>query len=451
MTTVKNLVRELAEYALAKKGALHQADTNVFEYPHIEVPGGGWPQPLLVKEPGEWGEVPKVARGNHEHFAYFRLPIDYVKVIQAKYPEIRETPWGDTDGFKEIAIPLDAGLPTDLFKSLIDESYELTCTALDDHNRMLIEQAALTYNESQLIDRLIDVYSLATHRNAIRSYIRPAVLLRSRASSEADIPLGATKIGGRPDLPTNADWPIFWNYPDLLNADRPEDWPEESDWPPFYFCKPLAFLAQIDLAEIAKVGSPIRGLPISGLLSVFSVWGWDGDPETPPFEVPGDDDQEGWHVVLHIPKAAKLKRHKTPSCVNSFRAAAIEPIPILTLGGSHNQPNLGGPPAIPLEITEVERDRLLNLESDFREIQNRHWLSNTNPLHIHHQLGGHPEVSQGYPLKADEKGLAMFLQIASDVNTEMQWCDDGEVTFFADPRALAKGRFERVWASFESG
>src|SRR5438046_2752042 len=56
---------------------------------------------------------------------------------------------------------------------------------------------------------------------------------------------------------------------------------------------------------------------------------------------------------------------------------------ILTLGGSSDEPNLGGRAPTPLKLTDAELDRLLELESDFRFIQNCHWLSRPDPLHIH--------------------------------------------------------------------
>jgi uncharacterized protein YwqG len=82
--------------------------------------------------------------------------------------------------------------------------------------------------------------------------------LRTTESVEGDIAPGASKLGGQPDLPASAKWPVC--------ADG----------------KPLAFLAQIDLAEITAIGSPIEGLPSAGLLSVFSAWGWQTDEGSDP-------------------------------------------------------------------------------------------------------------------------------------------------------------------------
>jgi hypothetical protein len=45
----------------------------------------------------------------------------------------------------------------------------------------------------------------------------------------------------------------------------------------------------------------------------------------------------------------------------------------------------------------------------------------------------------------------MLLQIGSDGNSEMSWGDGGELTFYADAAALAKGRFERIWGTCQGG
>src|SRR5262249_46517697 len=158
--------------------------------------------------------------------------------------------WMERDGHVQMAVPLDAGLPVEFLKSLIDEAYAIVWNKLDAHGRLMIELAGLPYDEPRLMDRLIETHDLKEHRKAIRKITRHAILLRTRKSSEVKIPPGATRIGGRPDLPAKTEWPAYRDG------------------------KPLAFLAQLNLAEIAKVGTPIKGLPSDGLLSVFSVWGW---------------------------------------------------------------------------------------------------------------------------------------------------------------------------------
>src|SRR4051812_980295 len=68
---------------------------------------------------------------------------------------------------------------------------------------------------------------LAEHRATIMALAQPALALETKASAEGRIAVGATKFGGKPDLPTGSEWP---------RCDR----------------GPLEFLAQLDLAEFHR-------------------------------------------------------------------------------------------------------------------------------------------------------------------------------------------------------
>jgi uncharacterized protein YwqG len=290
--------------------------------------------------------------------------------------------------------------------------------------RLKIELAGLPYDEPRLMGRLIEIHNLKEHRKTIRKIVRHAILLRTKKSSEAKIPLGAAKIGGRPDLPADTEWPTYQDG------------------------KPLAFLAQIDLAEIAQLGTPIKGLPSAGLLSLFSVWGWigNGGDQTPNDRTGFRQEEHGWTVVLHTPPAVKLERRKTPRGVISFKAATVEPTPILSLPNHRIEPPLAA-----LRWTDDEYERFDRMQSDYRSLQMGHWLKNSDSFASHHLLGGYALFQQEFPKEVLEKGLAMFLQIGTDGSSGMSWEDGGELTFYADAKALAKGRFERIWGTCQGG
>jgi uncharacterized protein YwqG len=410
MPNFKQLIRVLAKHAIAKKGAQQSpshCNFDVLEYPQVELPGATWT--VFFEE----GDEP-----------YVHMPVfaDRLKEHRTQYPVIRESDWLERDGHIYMEVPLDASLPVEFLKSLIDEAYAIVWNKLDADARLKIELAGQPYNEPRLMDRLIDLHNLNNRRKEIRKLVRPAVLLRTRKSSEAKIPLGATKIGGRPDLPVKAEWPVYRDG------------------------KPLAFLAQINLTEIAKRGTPIKGLPSKGLLSVFSAWGWmeegAGDPQTPE---DGEEEQIGWTAVLHTPPT-KRKRRQTPRGVNSFKAAAVEPTPIRSLPNHRVEPPLAA-----LDWSDNEYDRFDGMQSDFRSLQMGHWLKNSDSLASHHLLGGYALFQQQFPEELLGTGRAMFLQIGTDDKTEMGWGDGGELTFYADAKALAKGRFERLWGTCQGG
>ena len=77
------------------------------------------------------------------------------------------------------------------------------------------------------------------HRDTLLTHARPEVAL---ALAPDDVPVGASKIGGAPDLPDDASWPV----------DRD--------------ARPLSFVAQLDLASLPAVDGD---LPREGTLSFF--------------------------------------------------------------------------------------------------------------------------------------------------------------------------------------
>jgi|GEM_PF-1153684 Uncharacterized protein conserved in bacteria len=414
MSKVQSLTRELAKYALAKKGAQQDYSWQQFDplkCPHLMLPGISW------------GIFFEVESRDDRHFAEIPVTSQRLKEHQALYPDIRESEWMERDGHVQMEVPLDGSVPVTFLKALIDDGYALIWNKLDSEARLKIELSGLPYDEPKLIDRLVEMRGLQEHRKAIRKLARPAILLRTKRSTESKIPLGATKIGGRPDLPRSVAWPVYQDG------------------------KPLAFLAQINLGEIAKLKSPIKGLPSKGLLSIFSAWGWmedgDGGPQTPNSYGEG---QKGWTAVIHTPPRAKLQRLKTPRRVNAFKAAAVIPTPILSLPNSRAEP-----PLAKLGLSDKDYERIDDMQSDFRSLQMSHWLGNRDSLASHHLLGGYALFQQEFPRHLLDLGLAMFLQIGTDSKTGMCWGDGGELTWYADPKALAKGRFERLQCEFQCG
>lgn len=104
-------------------------------------------------------------------------------------------------------------------------------------------------NKSELKERIY-----AMRRNEIRYSFEEA---------EAELPVGSTKLGGRPSVPGGFEWPCFRGQDmDGVTADRP-----------------LSFLMQIDL-EDARVFDSEGLLPESGTLLFFyecasMCWGFD--------------------------------------------------------------------------------------------------------------------------------------------------------------------------------
>ena len=227
--------------------------------------------------------------------------------------EITESSWADRDGFSYIHVFLDGNLSIDMLHSLIDDAYDIAAAKLSDTARLCIDLAVSEETELDIIEQLILHHDLAARRDEIHSLIRPALLL-TEATVQSEIPIGSTRLGGLPDLPPGVDWPTYHDG------------------------RSLAFLAQLNLAELSKVGSVLPGLSEAGPVSIFSVFGWvdedSADPQTPD---DGWETQQGWTVVLDH-RTGDLKRAEDRGDVNVFPAATVAATLIRSLPNHRVEP-----------------------------------------------------------------------------------------------------------------
>lgn len=92
------------------------------------------------------------------------------------------------------------------------------------------------------LDDLIRKHDLEPAADSIHSLARECIVLM-RGDEAPDAPVGASRIGGLPDVPADFEWP--------READR----------------SPLCFIAQINLADLPRLTN--HPLPATGLLSLF--------------------------------------------------------------------------------------------------------------------------------------------------------------------------------------
>ncbi len=120
---------------------------------------------------------------------------------------------------------------------------------------------------------------LAEFADTLAAMVEPGVRLSPVPGDDAELPLGATKLGGRPDLVPGTPWPEFRGLPH-------------------------SFVAQVNLADVADLPGAQR-LPSSGLLSFFfdsrqEAWGF-------------DPSHRGGCRVLYSPASAALQRAAFPA------------------------------------------------------------------------------------------------------------------------------------------
>jgi uncharacterized protein YwqG len=249
---------------------------------------------------------------------------------------------------------------------------------------------------------------------------RPAVRLSATRVHDEELAVGTSKIGGLPDLQTGVEWPAW--------ADRP-----------------LAFLAQINLADLHPF-SFCDVLPREGLLQFFyddeqGTWGF--DPQ----------DRGSWcvrfesdvHGLVRAPGAKHF-----PSCRLTSSAATT-----LADWNSYDFQQLG----LSREDRLTYFGVLDELEAEAPEVGPLHQILG-NPAAVQGDMqlecqlvsnGLYCGNASGYQdprakdLKPGAADWRLLLQLDSDDEAEMMWGDAGVLYFWITNESLVRRRFEQSW------
>lgn len=281
---------------------------------------------------------------------------------------------------------------------------------------------------------------------------KPSIRLQlQRMADQTKLPLGGSRLGGRPDLPSGKSWPAWRGVP-------------------------MAFVGQINLADSAP--NDKEGLlPHSGLLSFFCAV--DG---TAAGVMRSLDDPSSWTVsysdgdpatLVQLPLPPDLpERLRFPACQASFSRE-----PTLPEASTREMLRLGR--------SEAERGAYLDVTSGadvgFDDV-------------LHYHLLGHPYILTDSPLIAgylkahgiadpyaivphlpDEElrrelrlrgpqhewsGLqelrdksdaewTLLLQVYSNEEAGMDWAGGGVLHFCIPKEALSRREFDRVWVDMQ--
>jgi uncharacterized protein YwqG len=255
---------------------------------------------------------------------------------------------------------------------------------------------------------------------AVEASVRSSIRLVTRAAEDAEIPVGACKLGGAPDLTVATAWPA--------NARGA-----------------LSFLAQIDLGAIARVdpNGPLAGF--DGLLSFF----YDANEQPWGFAKDGLEDIR----VIHHARASGTIERRAQASAPQFRAASLQ------LFAEETIPGIRTAAARSFSNDQSVLERYGNMEIDFTTTRRR---SPTTDGDVHRLLG-HPDAIQGDMTRRLEYGLAgknleqddveldaaarswrLLFQLDSDRKSEMMWGDLGRLYFWMREDDLCEGRWERV-------
>lgn len=278
------------------------------------------------------------------------------------------------------------------------------------------------------------------HRDLI-SLVSPSIRLGTRRVHDDELEIGASRIGGTPDVPPGFEWP-HW-MPSKRRDDKYGQ-PWVPDGP-----APLGFIAQIDLSSTPQVDA---ALPSTGWLYFFydrfcEPWGF--DPE----------DRGCCRVAYVDCHRSQLTRAKSPADLDEEHVAypsAVAAKVELTL-----------PEYLPdLEYGTAEYEAYRGIVDELIAAQGvmhhrllGHAQPVQNPMELECQLasngvycGGasHFQEAQAKALEPGAVDWRLFLQIDTDDDGPgWMWGDVGRIYYWIKKQDLTTRRFDDVWLIFQ--
>lgn len=271
--------------------------------------------------------------------------------------------------------------------------------------------------------------NLARVAKDLPALAQPSIRLTTTAADDSALAVGATKIGGLPDLPPDVSWPA-------LNG------------------APMSFLAQVRLAD-AQPFDAEHALPPSGMLWFF----YDATQQT---YGASPSDKGGWRVIFRQDATpASLKRATAPAGLAQgaqFHACSV--------AFSHEVTLPQDPRSVltTFDWTPDEQSRYENLLAGFpsqddKAAPHNRLLGNADAIQdddmrLESQLASHGANGTSDPqaaaLTPGAANWRLLFQIDSDPNAGMRWGDAGMLYFWIERDALAARRFDNVWVVLQS-
>lgn len=256
-----------------------------------------------------------------------------------------------------------------------------------------------------------------------KQHLKPEIRLELSKTDERDIPLGGSKVGGKPDLPVDLLWPV----------DHDE--------------APLSFLAQINLAEIDPAIVE-TALPTNGILYFFysatqEFWGdsMEGADKFRSFYI-GDT-----HRLKRTDFPESLVEGIFPACAVRFKYGYSLP------NWEHN--------FVAEKLEKTEKDPYIDISSV-------HQWSRTKLLGHANNVQGPMEfeceqVTNGYTwkdtqnetirqaIKERQYEWTLLFQLDSEREPDMCWGDVGRLFFWIRKSDLKNHRFDKTWMMLQCG
>jgi uncharacterized protein YwqG len=320
-----------------------------------------------------------------------------------------------------------------------------TLAAADNQTESLAAGPARGVNRDEWRRKLIQDGIDESLAAQLADYVRPSIaLVPQSATASTQSAVGRSRLGGRPDLPRGMKWPLRQPYNLVYPRGNRSAMHEE---------RPLAFLAQINLADIASGGGTNLSLPSSGLLSFFY------DAESQPW---GFDPGDSAGFLLMWFEDQVLEPQEPPQTLHPF----FKPVLLAA------QPRECIPPTSSFAMAQLferlpnpksARDQLETLFSK-EQTKERYWTSRhafggwacpiQGEMETECQLVtngifcGSPEGYESRKAARLRSGAAdwrLVLQLASDQRAGFEWGDGGTVYVWMREQDVRACRFDQCW------
>jgi uncharacterized protein YwqG len=249
-----------------------------------------------------------------------------------------------------------------------------------------------TESHDAYVARLLPLLRNPKLEKTIDALRRPAFFVTTLKKAPAEV--GASRLGGEPDLPAAATWPKQGG-------------------------KPMSFIGQFRLDEIASLGASV--LPKKGLLSFFVA--------------EGDDAYLEKAKVIHFADPKKpLTRRALPDDYTRY----VDGAPVrkaytargVSFAAGRKLPSPSNPVCKKVKWTSDEESAYVAIYEAASEFSQ-------------HQLLGFRDRTYDGEQKAT---TALLFQCFSDGALDMEWGDSDHVYFYIPEKALAEADFSKVFA-----
>lgn len=277
---------------------------------------------------------------------------------------------------------------------------------------------------------------LSGYFDALAPLAKNAISITLVTCDDDDLPVGASKFGGCPDLPAGMEW-----------CRRPDN------------DIPLSFVAQVNFAEAAPFDTDGK-LPRQGMLYFF----YDCSPDGMPWGF-DPEDADGWNVCYYDGDPAALTRWDAPEDLEEddngirFGAARMDFEARMELPSESDLTN-----GLAWPVGDDLQDRYWEwLDEQGDDLINK-LLGHADPVqgameleceYVANRINcGTPEgyaIAKARGLNKNAARWNLLLQVDSNEEIGMMWGDLGRLYLWITDEDLAARKFEKCWLILQCG